>query len=305
MQSRASRSVSAPGAAVPRGPKQWQIVAIMLFGSTLWGLYWWPLRELGRGGLPGLWAIALVYLGATAGFGWMARGLLGELRRHRLRVLGIGISATIAGISFSLGMIHGEVARVMILFYLSPVWAVVLARVLLHERLLPATIPALVLAIIGAGLLLWPAEGRPLDGFSGADVLGLVSGLGFAFTNLQLRAGTTVPARLKNLAVCFLVPPVAIALALALRIPANPFVPSLVAGFLVGLIWMTAMTAATQYGISRLALQRSSVLLLWELVVGAVSAALLAGEGLTPMEIAGGLCIVLAGLAVAWTRRSG
>jgi drug/metabolite transporter (DMT)-like permease len=62
------------------------------------------------------------------------------------------------------------------------------------------------------------------------------------------------------------------------------------------------MTAATQLGISQLPLQRSSVLLLFELIVGAVSAALLAGESLSLAELAGGACIVLAGLAVVWLR---
>jgi drug/metabolite transporter (DMT)-like permease len=45
------------------------------------------------------------------------------------------------------------------------------------------------------------------------------------------------------------------------------------------------------------------VLLLFELIVGAVSAALLAGETLGLAELAGGACIVLAGLAVVWVRR--
>jgi drug/metabolite transporter (DMT)-like permease len=45
------------------------------------------------------------------------------------------------------------------------------------------------------------------------------------------------------------------------------------------------------------------VLLLFELVVGAVSAALLAGESPGTAELAGGACIVAAGLAVVWLRR--
>jgi drug/metabolite transporter (DMT)-like permease len=66
---------------------------------------------------------------------------------------------------------------------------------------------------------------------------------------------------------------------------------------------MSSMISATQYGISRMPLQRSSVLLLFELVVGAVSAAWLAGEALSLAELTGGACIVLAGLVVVWFRR--
>lgn len=113
-----------------------------------------------------------------------------------------------------------------------------------------------------------------------------------------------LPAPLKNLAVCFLVPPVAAVLAVGFEASADAPVSALFAGLLVGLFWMTTMTAATPYGISRLPLQRSSILLLWELVVGAVSAAVLAGERLCPMELVGGLCIVFVGLSVAWGRAS-
>jgi drug/metabolite transporter (DMT)-like permease len=70
----------------------------------------------------------------------------------------------------------------------------------------------------------------------------------------------------------------------------------------LGALWLSSMISATQYGIVRLPLQQSSVLLLFELIVGAVSAALLAGETLGGLELSGGVCIVLAGLAVVWSR---
>lgn len=274
----------------------------MLFGSALWGLYWLPLRTLEQSGLGGLGAIVLIYSGATLGFAWLARGELRAWRGHGWRMLGIAASATVAGTAFSLGMIHGEVARVMILFYLSPIWAVLLGRVLLGERLLLVTLPALALAFLGASALLRPEGGwsafRPLP----ADLLGLVAGLGFALTNLQLRAAAGMPASLKNLATCVLIAPVALVLIMVFEAPLQVPIWTLPVGLAVGSIWMTAMTAATQYGISRLPLQRSSVLLLFELVVGAISAALLAGEHLDGFELLGGSGVVAAGLLVVWPK---
>jgi hypothetical protein len=37
-------------------------LAALLFNATIWGLSWWPLRELAGLGLNGLWATAVVFL---------------------------------------------------------------------------------------------------------------------------------------------------------------------------------------------------------------------------------------------------
>jgi drug/metabolite transporter (DMT)-like permease len=284
------------------------IIGVMLTGSTLWGLYWLPLRWLEQAGLGGLWALTLIYVGATLTLGVAARRHLRLARAARRRLLGIALSAAVSGIAFGLGMIEGEVARVLILFYLSPVWAVLLARMLLGERLLAVTVPALVLALFGAGLMLLsdaPAAGGAggfLAGFGMADLLGLVAGLAFALTNVQLRAARGLPAELRNLAAVALAPPLAGLAALGTGADFSAAPSAILAALGVGLVWMSGMISATQFGIARLPLQRSSVLLLFELIVGAVSAALLAGESLRLAELSGGACIVIAGLAVVWFR---
>ncbi|MGB5832561.1 MAG: DMT family transporter [Thiohalocapsa sp.] len=281
-------------------PTQRLAIGAMLCGSALWGLYWLPLRLIEQTGLAGLWAIALIYLSATAVFLFLARGDLLDLRRVSRWMLGIGLSSAISGVAFSIGVIEGEVARVLILFYLSPIWSVLLARLVLREPLAPVTIPALVVALVGAGMMLGAEP--VVEDVGRADLLGLVAGLAFALTNVQLRAASDLPARLKNLAACYLIPPLAIGAALATDVPliAPPW--AVVASVGLGLVWMCLMVAAVQFGVSHMPLQRSSVLLLFELVVGAVSAAWIAGETLSPWELAGGLCIVAAGLAVVWGR---
>lgn len=299
--------MTTPSRTKANAPAPLRVIPIMLAGSTLWGLYWLPLRWLEQAGLGGLWALAVIYVGATATLGVLARRHWRDALAARGRLAGIALSAAVSGIAFGLGMIHGEVARVLILFYLSPVWAVLLGRVLLGERILRVTVPALVLALCGAVLMLfadaWRAgDGRGLDALLPADLLGLVAGLAFALTNVQLRAGRGLPEPLRNLATAVLAAPLAAAAALALGSPLSASPTALGVALLVGLVWMSGMISATQYGIARLPLQRSSVLLLFELIVGAVSAALLAGEALGPLELAGGACIVLAGLAVVWGR---
>jgi drug/metabolite transporter (DMT)-like permease len=277
-------------------------IASMLVGSTLWGLYWLPLRLLEQAGLAGLWAIMLVYTGATALLLVLALKELPALRRFIAPMLGIGVTAAVSGIAFSLGVIEGEVARVLILFYLSPVWSVVLARLVLREPLAAVTIPAVALALAGASMMLLSGTGEALSGFGPADLLGLLAGFAFALTNVQLRAARDLPARLKNLAASYLVPPLAASVALVAGVPMTASLPVVLSSLAIGALWMSTMIAAVQYGVSYLPLQRSSVLLLFELIVGALSAALIAGEALGSWELAGGACIVVAGLAVVWVR---
>ena len=57
---------------------------------------------------------------------------------------------------------------------------------------------------------------------------------------------------------------------------------------------MVAMTLAVQYGVTHMPVHRSAVILLFEIVVGAVSAQLLTDETLLPREWLGGLLILAA-----------
>ena len=54
----------------------------------------------------------------------------------------------------------GDVVRVVLLFYLMPLWTVLLARVVLGERLTRAAALRVALGAAGAAIVLWPAASR-------------------------------------------------------------------------------------------------------------------------------------------------
>ena len=60
------------------------------------------------------------------------------------------------------------------------------------------------------------------------------------------------------------------------------------------------MTLSVQYGVTHLPVHRSAILLLFELVAGALSSWWLAGEMLRPSEWVGGSLIVLSALMAAY-----
>ena len=71
----------------------------------------------------------------------------------------------------------------------------------------------------------------------------------------------------------------------------------------VGVFGIITMTVCVQVGVTRLPLQRSAVILLFELVVGAISQAVLTDERMTVLAWIGGVIIVTAGyFAIRYSR---
>ena len=105
----------------------------LLCNALIWGLSWWPLRLMFDAGLHPLWATALMFaLIATAML------LLRPAARQRLlRTPGLWLLMLTAGmtnVAFNWAITIGDVVRVVLLFYLMPAWAVLLAWRFLGER---------------------------------------------------------------------------------------------------------------------------------------------------------------------------
>ena len=104
------------------------------FNALVWGLSWWPFRQLQALGLHPLWATVLVYLLAVVVIVAARPGARRQLlRTPALWVLVVASGTTNA--AFNWAMVIGDVVRVVLLFYLMPLWAVLLARLLLDEAL--------------------------------------------------------------------------------------------------------------------------------------------------------------------------
>jgi drug/metabolite transporter (DMT)-like permease len=100
----------------------------ILFSTLLWGTLWIPMRQMEAAGLAGAPAPAfgfLIGLIVLLPFG------LARLRRvlgggWPVAVAGFFMAATIA--LYAEGLVRGQVARVILLFYLTPVWSTLLGR---------------------------------------------------------------------------------------------------------------------------------------------------------------------------------
>ena len=127
----------------------------LTFNALVWGTSWWPFRQLEARGVHPLWTTFLVYgLCVLVIVGLRPAAVPQLLRTPALWVLVLAAGATNA--AFNWGVVIGDVVRVVLLFYLMPLWAVLLARWLLLEPLTRSAAARAALALAGAGVVLWP-----------------------------------------------------------------------------------------------------------------------------------------------------
>lgn len=271
-------------------------IVALLAGATVWGLIWHPYRVLERAGVSAATAATLTYFVAfLLGLIFLGRSLA-QLRPSWALAF-LALAAGGCNLGYVLATVHGEVMRVMLLFYLAPLWTVLLSRLLLGERLYMAGTAVIGLSIAGAVVMLWqPRQGLPVPK-NGAEWLGLAAGFFFALTNVLIRRTAHLSIEIKSMAVFAGV--VAVGLCVLplepgpVSLPTQPLSWTLVLA--VGAV-LLVINLVVQYGLTRTPANQAIVIFLFELVVAAVSSWLLAGEAMGVKEWLGGAMIVAASL---------
>ncbi len=275
-------------------------VASLLFTATLWGIVWYPLRLLEAQGLAGLWSAAISYGAALVVCVWIFGRDHRALQENLLYLALMGLAAGWCNVAFIMAVLEGTVVRVLLLFYLSPFWAVCLGWLMLGERLDGKSLLVFVIAVCGAMIMLWDETiGMPWPR-NEADWLAVSSGFAFALSNVYIRKMHHVGVWLKSVSSWLGVVLVAIVW-VAFSHTSLPDIGSgvLLAAIALGLCGFLVMTVAVQYGVTHMPLHRSAVILLFELVIGAVSSLLLTDEVVLVREWVGGAMIVTAAYLAA------
>ena len=275
-------------------------VLALLLAATLWGVFWYPLRLLEGAGLTGLGATLLIYVGANLHLLYFLRGRSSEFQQYGGLLFLLGLSTGWCNISFILAVLDGNVVRVLLLFYLSPIWTSLLAVWFLRERLDRFSVFILFMALVGAVAMLWqPTLGAPWPQDS-ADWLALSSGFTFAIGNIVVRKLAHVSLQTKSAATWLGVVAITLCgLAFTNSGIGQVELSIVTVTVLLGFIGMYLMTISVQYGVSHMPAHRSAIILLFELVAGAVSAYLLTDETIQPLEWLGGSLVILAALGTA------
>lgn len=302
--------MTAPAPACPRSAAL--PVAAIVLNALLWGLSWWPLHVLQDQGLHPLWATVLMYCFPTLGLVALYPRLPAEFARQP-GLWWLLLAAGLTNTCFNWAVTIGDVIRVVLLFYLMPVWAVFLAWWLVDEKPTAAALLRVLLALAGVTLVLQPAGSgwtqwqlpwpRSLP-----DVLGLLGGLCFAATNVLLNKTAQASAHSRVFAMFaggVLLGSLTAWLALQAGAAGVTPVPQ-PQGHWIGLVLLfstafVASNVALQYGAARLSSHALSLIMLLEVLFAAASSAWAGTGTLTPHVLAGGALVLSAAALAAWS----
>ena len=283
-------------------------VTALLGGAIIWGLLWYPYRVLEHAEISGSIATAITYFIA------LLLGLAAFRKDLRIShiaggepylLLGIALFAGWTNLAYVLGVIHGEVMRVLLLFYLAPLWTIVFSRLLLKEKLSPHGYLVIVISLAGAITMLWEPESGSLLPSSYGDWMGLSAGFMFALLNVLSRKDQYHNVQSKSVAVWMGVALTGFIYSLFLpdlTILSNISMDSCLLLLALGVI-VFVLSVVVQYGVTHVPANRAIVIMLFELVVAAVAAYFLTDEAMTLRNWVGGALIVSASLFSARMNR--
>jgi len=274
--------------------KSWLPIFSLLFGAFIWGIIWYPYRLMANAGVSGIYssfyvfiltiAIALPYFFITK-------------KKVPIWSKDFWLLALVAGytnISYVLAVIDGEVVRVMLLFYLSPVWTIFLAHFMLNEDTQKRHYIAVFISLIGAFIMFWePGYLIHLD--SKSDWLALSSGLGFAITNVMTRKHEHMTVNQKALAIWLGVIVVAMICIMFDKnaMPTLDFFRPVDAAIMMAIaLSLFLSTLLVQFGVTQIKAVEASSFFLFEIVVAAISSYFLVGESIAFNEWLGGIFII-------------
>ena len=272
------------------------------YAGLIWGVFWIPLRALDAAGVNGAWATAFYYVAPLVIVAPIFLFRFRQLLAGGLRLHVTGLLAALSLVLYADAMLYTEVIRGMLLYYMTPVWSTLLARIWLGEKITGIRMLAIGLGLFGMLTIFGIDSGIPWPRNVG-DWMGLASGIVWAVAAVRMRYEEDTDAIEYSLVYFLWGAAAAIVIAL-LPISGGYPVPSL-AVMLDTAIWsipfivILVITAvyAVMWGTPHLSPGIVGLLFMTEISVGTITAAIWAGEPFGLREIIGVLAITTAGLA--------
>jgi len=271
------------------------------YAGAVWGVFWLPLRALNEAGIAGAWATAVFYIIPLIiilpiVFMRWRKLLSGGWRLHL-----IGMVSALSLVLYSDALIYTEVIRGMLLYYMTPVWSTLLARIWLKEPITAARIVSIILGFSGMLVIFGIDLGVPWPRNVG-DWMGLGAGLVWAVAAVLMRKDNEAVAMDYSL-VYFIWGSVAAVVIALMSFSGGHSAPSLdaVASTLPWLIPILLVVIipsafAVFWGTPLLNPGIVGILFMTEISVGTITAAIWAGEPFGLREISGVVLISMAGL---------
>jgi drug/metabolite transporter (DMT)-like permease len=268
------------------------------YSGMVWGLFWIPLRTLEGAGITGLWAtlffcfVPLILILPVLAWRWrpFVDGGIG------LQLTGAVSAASL--VLYAVSVLYTEVVKAMLLFYLTPIWSTLLARAVLGEAITPVRWLAMALGIGGILVIFGIETGIPVPRHIG-DWLALAAGVLWAVTAVRLRREINNAIDLSNSSFVWSFIVALILLLIANQAPMPNWegaVPALPWWMVLMLVAIVSGPITSIWGAKQLSPGIVGLLFMTEISVGAVTAALWAGEPFGWREVLGIILISSAGV---------
>jgi drug/metabolite transporter (DMT)-like permease len=270
-----------------------------LYAGAVWGLFWIPLRALENAGLHGLWVAVVYFLVPT-----LCLVPIGIWRWKHFKAGGLQlqITAMLSGLAlllYTMSIVYTDVVRAILLFYLTPIWGTILARIFLGDAITPQRIFAMAVAVVGALTIFGLGLQFPVPQNIG-DWMGVSAGLLWAIASLRINIYKDYSAIEMTLGFFFWSLIFSIIAALIFAPSYVPSVSQTLPALPLLLIFIILLilpgTYASLWGPKFLSPGVVGLLFMTEIVVGSISVALLSAEPFGVREVIGIFLITCASL---------
>ncbi|MEM7208800.1 MAG: DMT family transporter [Pseudomonadota bacterium] len=274
-----------------------------VYSGLVFGIYWIPLRALEDNGFAGLWATFIFSVVPLIFLTPLLFSRLPAMARAKPHFHICGIMVGGGYMLYASAFLYTEVIRVILLFYLMPIWGFLLARVVTGDPITPVRWLSMALGMIGMLVIFGIDSGFPAPKNIG-DWMALTAGIMWAVASLMLLTDKSTPTR--DYMCAFIFWGTVFSGVLALLFTQLGSLQTAQWQAFPDIAWWIALLAifvlipaafATVFGPSHLNPGIAGLLFMTEISVAVASAAWLAGEPFGAREIIGVTLITLAGLS--------
>ena len=274
----------------------------IILSTILWGTWWYPLRLLNDYADSNAIPLFLSFmLGGFAIFIFSTKNISSFSKKNILITLLAASIGAAAMCLYNEGLIRGNVARILIFFYLTSVWSTMIEVFFLRQPLTIFRACSISAGFIGLFIITGIDEGNFLPS-SMADIFGILSGMLWSVCATLIRINKELDV---NFATSIFILVGGIFVILATYLPdgqtLNGFnfdifsktIPVIIA---FAFIWLLPGYWLITYGQDQVDPGRAGILLMFEVVIGVISAYLLANEIITLREFIGAIFVMSAPL---------
>ena len=271
----------------------------VIISCLFWGTYWVPLRFIDNANNSSVWPIAISFLLLSVIIGKKIKKFLKKIiiEKNYFFLLGCFFAALGIGL-YSESLLRGEIAKVVVLFYLAPIWGTILAKFILKQSFGLNRILSIILGLIGLEIIVGIEKGILLPS-SVVEWIAIFAGIswsiGMTFFHLAKKTSSIEKTSVTGfiaaiLFILFCLMPGGRTLDFPIALMNTNIIYFWIIFF--SFFWLLPSILLTYFSVEILDPGRINILLAFEVVVGFISAALLTNEIIGIRELLGAIFVV-------------